>query len=451
MVVQKHIIALLACMSVTALCSAGSPEEAAKLGTEFTCWGAPKGASGGIPAWAGNPKAPAGFKPGSGVYPNPFPDDKPILKITQANMAQYADKLSEVQKEILKRHADYRLDVYPTRRTYAEPAHLCDAARKNVVTAKLEDGGSALVNAFGAIPFPFPKTGHEVMWNHLTAWRGEAWEFRYDTWYTDSNGTPVLTATNIGQVNFPYYYKGKSSEWLKSDVENYFYLATLTSLAPARSVGEATINKANLTPLRGVGNRSWSYQPGQRRVRLTPNANYDFPIASQGGAITYDDVQVFYGAPDRFNFKLIGKKEMYIPYNNSDYVYATNEKLLSKNFVNPDVVRWELHRVWVVEATLKPEFRHIYSKRVFYFDEDNVGAGMSDQYDMSGKLYRGVFQPVMPMYDQEYAFSSSYFGYDLSSNAYVVATRPTNKGYVKNAAPNLELYQPQSLQTRSQR
>ncbi len=58
-----------------------------------------------------------------------------------------------------------------------------------------------------------------------------------------------------------------------------------------------------------------SYLPGQRRVKAAPDVAYDTPNPGTAGATTYDDAFMFNGAMDRYDFKLIGKKEMYVPYN----------------------------------------------------------------------------------------------------------------------------------------
>jgi hypothetical protein len=162
----------------------------------------------------------------------------------------------------------------------------------------------------------------------------------------------------------------------------------------------------------------WQYLPGQRRVKLSPDLAYDTPQPQSGGSSTMDDIWVFFGQQDRFDFKLIGKKEMYIPYNNYKLSggaggACSEAKLLTPNHFNPDCVRWELHRVWVVEGTKKPEFRHIYSKRTFYFDEDGPGHGLGDNYDASGKLYRSAityFHPAFAVDDNmmEYAANNDF-------------------------------------------
>ncbi|RJG03088.1 DUF1329 domain-containing protein [Noviherbaspirillum sedimenti] len=443
---KKHHALLCGLLAASSASFAvGTSEEAQKLGTELTCWGAPKGASGNIPAWTGSPKAPAGFVPGSGIYPNPFASDKPLFSITAANLAQYADKLGAVQKELLKRYPDYRIDVYPTRRTYDEPKELCDAARKNVLNAKTTPDGLELSGAFGALPFPFPKTGYEVMWNHLMPWRGSAVRSTTDSLYVDRAGRQVHTAKYLMQLIFPYYMPGKDAAWFEKEAESYYYMALGRIVAPASINGEGFVSKYSTKPMT-AGDKRWGYQPGQRRVRITPDANYDFPVASAANSMVTDDLQVFYGPMDRFAFKLIGKKEMYIPYNNYDLMIVDKDKLLGKNFLNPDFTRFELRRVWVVEATLKEGYRHIYSKRVFYFEEDNPAVGFSDQYDMSGKLFRSVTAPVIQVYDQNFPFSTAYFSYDLSGGVYHISRLGTD-GKILSDKPNPDAFTPQNLQS----
>ena len=134
-----------------------------------------------------------------------------------------------------------------------------------------------------------------------------------------------------------------------------------------------------------------------------------------------DDTTGFAGALDRFDFKLIGKKEKFIYYDNFQMFNqktCSTEKLHStKGFPNPDCVRWELHRVWVVEAMVKHGFRHAYPKRIFYWDEDTFGAGMSENYDADGKLYRSTISGFFPFYEALGGYSYYYFHLDLKTGA----------------------------------
>ena len=121
-------------------------------------------------------------------------------------------------------------------------------------------------------------------------------------------------------------------------------------------------------------------------MKLAPDISYDTPNPGTAGAATYDDTWMFNGAMDRFDFKLVGKKEMLVPYNTYRLTISQEAAdVTTPNYLNPDLVRWELHRVWVVEATLKPGKRHIYAKRTFYLDEDSWTALAADQYDAGGR------------------------------------------------------------------
>jgi hypothetical protein len=157
--------------------------------------------------------------------------------------------------------------------------------------------------------------------------------------------------------------------------------------APARRAGERLVL---IDPLdvKSVGRRAYQYIPGQRRVKLSPDLAYDTPAPMAGGSATMDDALVFLGALDRYDFRLVGKKEKFIMYNNfkmNDRGGCDDKAILTRNFPNPDCVRWELHRVWVVEAKLKSGFRHIYQRRMFYWDEDSYSAGVAENYDAAEK------------------------------------------------------------------
>ena len=67
-----------------------------------------------------------------------------------------------------------RLPVYPTRRSAAFPKRIYDATRRVAATAKLAAGGNGVTGAVIGIPFPVPRNGAQVVWNHLLRYRGEA-------------------------------------------------------------------------------------------------------------------------------------------------------------------------------------------------------------------------------------------------------------------------------------
>jgi hypothetical protein len=197
-----------------------------------------------------------------------------------------------------------------------------------------------------------------------------------------------------------------------------FYKIKLQYTGPARRAGEALLLMDAVNPLKQP-RRAWQYLPGQRRVKLAPDLAYDTPNPGTTGTATYDDAFLFNGAMDRYDFKLVGKKEMVIPYNTYKLNYHDKAAdVTTANFVNPDLMRWELHRVWVVEATLKPGKRHIYTKRTFYLDEDSWTVLASDEYDARGQLFRGGFAHLTYSYDVQAPDTLNHMLYDFVSGAY---------------------------------
>jgi hypothetical protein len=266
------------------------------------------------------------------------------------------------------------------------------------------------------------------MWNHILGYEGDTITFDYKAIYVDSSGRPTLTTGGTSIVDFPYWYTDKS------DLST-IYRVKVAYKEPARRAGEGIMvhDPADYVT---SGRRAWSYLPGQRRVRVAPSVAFDTPNPSTGGASTYDDSFIFIGSMERFNFKLLGKKEMYIPYNDYKLTYHSKAaEVFKPNHLNPDLVRWELHRVWVVEATLAEGKRHIYSKRVFYLDEDSWEAMAADQYDLRGQLYRASYSFPTVSYDVPASLVQTYGAYDLISGIYVVNFFFGESGGVKYIAP----------------
>lgn len=427
----QHIVSMVAIGLTTHAIGAVTADEAKQLGTTLTEFGAVKAANadGSIPAYTGGlTKPPADFKPDSGFWVDPFKDDKPVLRIDAKNMDKYADKLSEGQKHLLKKFPSYYLDVYPTRRTAAYPKKVLDATVRNATSCKTLKEGMALDTACrGGLPFPIPKTGYEVMWNQILRYQGDTTitTAASRSWVVDSSGKSVMTAQQATVSDFVYY---------QTDVAdrdpNMAWRVYSISQQPARRAGEMTGLADYLDP-EARPRKAWSYTPGQRRVKLSPEFAYDTPVASMGGVTLFDELFVFSGKMDRFDFKLLGKKEMYIQYNAYKNVYdcPTQEKALMPSHVNPECERWELHRVWAVEATLKNGQRHAYSKRVYYFDEDLTGASNYDAFDQSGALYRTLFQAATPKYDKLIPYASKNVVYDFNKGMYAYVNDVMVGGY----------------------
>jgi hypothetical protein len=299
------------------------------------------------------------------------------------------------------------------------PQRILDNTLKNATNAKTVEDGVALENVLPGYPFPIPTTGAEAIWNHLLRYSGLGYDgSRYQNWNVDSAGVPTLAVEADAFWAWPIYDPKHTGTI--SGSEPYWY-NKLLYVGPARRNGEALLIIDSVNPLKQP-RKAWQYLPGQRRVKLAPDLAYDTPNPGAAGAGTYDDVSVLNGAIDRFDWKLVGKKEMYVPYSSYRLTYHKPVADITKpQHINPDLVRWELHRVWVVEATLKPGKRHIYSKRTFYLDEDSWTALASDQYDARGQLYRSSFAFQSYSYDVQAPFGDTFAIYDFSSGVYNIS------------------------------
>lgn len=394
---HKALILLVVFCAVFALFQMGfaevSSEEAAKLKSTLTPLGAEKAGNkeGTIPAWDGGlTTVPPGFKNGD-PHPDPFADEKPLFTITSQNMSQYEDKIDEGSQFLLKKYPSYRMDVYPSHRTAAAPQYVYDNTFQNATRAKLTNNGLSVEGAYGGIPFPIPKNGNEVMFNHLLSWKGEAAYEDYSIWLIKGDSTVLaVEAENFQQ--WPYYYKDVPiDKW-----NGYYWYLRQLSTAPPFKAGECILIK-DPVDLYGEGRQAWQYLVGQRRTRRAPSISYDTPDFVSSGQIYFDEAFLFNGALDRYQWKLVGKKEMFIPYNCNKSGLGKIQDVMGREYVNPDYVRWELHRVWVVDATLAPAKRHVVPKRRFYLDEDTWGAALSIGWDGHGKLWRYIVSLMMAM------------------------------------------------------
>ena len=382
-----------------------SSQEAAQLGTNLTLVGAEKAgnADGSIPPYSGGlTTAPASFKAGDTMRPDPYANEKPLLVINGRNVDQYKDLLSATTVALAKRFPDYRIDVYPTHRTAALPQKVLNNSRHNAIDAKSLEGGLAIDNVLPGVPFPIPKSGAEAMWNFLLRYQGVNIHSKYDSWNVDSAGVASLAITGEAFISFPIY-EHLSKPFNNSDI---YHQMKLSYTGPARRAGESIMLKNATNPLHFPG-RAWQYMPAQRRVKQISVLAYDTPNPGTARAL------------ELYDWTLVGKQEMIVPYNTYKLTYARDAKsLTTPNYISPDFVRWEKHRVYVVEGNLKSGSKHIYQKRRFYLDEDSWAALASDQYDASGQLYRGSFAFLSQSYDQQVPDATPFMTYDLSRGSY---------------------------------
>ena len=397
-----------------------SESEAAKLSSELTPFGAVRGANqdGSIPEWTGGiTSAPAGYSVGD-HHVDPFPNDKVLYTVTAQNMAEYKDILTPGQIKLFETYPDtYTMNVYQTRRSASYPQHVYDESIKNATRSELIQEGNGITQAAVGIPFPVPKDGLEAIWNHILRYRGEA--------LTRQGGQAAPTAsgnfTYIGfdeQLMLPYNVKGAQPEELQKT--NILFKFKQKVSEPARLAGTALLVHETMDQIK-TPRQAWTYNTGQRRVRRAPNVAYDAPGTASDGLRTTDDFDMFNGAPNRYTWTLKGKQELLIPYN--DYrLHSDSLKysdIIRPGHINPEHVRYEKHRVWVVEANLKDNTRHTYKKRVFFIDEDSWQIAVTDIYDNRDELYRVGVAHGINYYEVPTQWSTLEVFHDLNSRRYI--------------------------------
>lgn len=426
---RRHLIigGGLAVAAPTFMAGRARAQSASALGSTLTPTGADPKASvdGLVSAWTGGVTTPPpGWNMGD-PPPNLYPDDKPIFTVTQDNMAQYDAMLCEGQRQMLKQYgaSGFKMHVYPSRRSFAAPQYVYDNTALNVTRARPSSAGWlwGFEGAVGGIPFPIPSSdptiaGMQIMWNHQAKFQGQYTTFNTGVFVCGPNGA-ILTTAEHGQYAYPYYFKDVKPE----TYSGLIFQSLVDYIAPANQVG----GKANFSyssDLTKVKNTGFEYLVGEGRIREAPQAQYDVPESEAGDAINYDESELWNGAMDRYDWKLVDKKQMIVMYNCHDFVNATpNASTLGPEFVNPELIRWEIHRCHVVEATLAPGKRHTMPHRRFYVDEDMWVALLADGWDAQGNYWH--FGGLLPSFffdrDGPLPFVPSQITYNLQSNQYV--------------------------------
>jgi hypothetical protein len=405
----------IAPLATSTVWAAVSADEAAKLKTTLTPLGAERGANadGSIPAWSGGvTKSAPGYKNGD-ARPDPFASEKPVLTINAKNMAQFDAKLTDGVKALMKKYPDFRIDVYPTHRSAAAPQWVYDNTFKNATRAKLVDGGQGTENAYGGTPFPIPKDGYEVIQNHRLAWTGTYVQAPVRVWVVTADGKRAMASGGTQSFRRQYYDPEGSLE----KFDGYYSLGKFAVSEPGSKAGEAILahDALNASKPRGL----WQYLVGQRRVRKAPSVAYDTPDSVTSGIGLFDEAFNLFGPLDKYDLKLVGKKEIYIPYNNNKAASAKVADLVTPNTLNPAQVRWELHRVWEVDATLAAGKRHVVPKRKYYIDEDSWQIIVFDGWDAKGDLWRSNYTLTLLAPDIPAIVGNMLWGgYDLQTGAY---------------------------------
>ena len=426
----------VAAPAITPALAKVTPEEAARLDKDLSPMGAERAGNkdGTIPAWTGElPARPAGFERGKHL-PNPFPGDKPLFTIDASNNAQYRDKMTEGQLAMMRTYPTYRMKVYQSRRTCAHTPDIYAAVKRNATEATLTSGGNGIAGALVGTPFPIVQEGIEVFWNHR--FRPRPFKSRRTYVQATVNGSrqyqPIKNSEDI-----LYQYSGpgllqKGDVNALDQLDNVWVKYLRIVVSPARLAGNVLLVYDNIDD--GISGRQvWVYNPGTRRVLRAPQIAFDNPLTNADGLGTSDQFDGWNGSPQRYAFKLVGKREVYLGANNYDIQSDAHsyEDILKSGHADQELMRYELQRAWVVDASLREGYRHVYKRRVTYSNEDSWLIGAVDTYDTRDQLWRIQEAAAYTEYDAGFCSSGVDFIYDIQSGRYV-AMGMTNEEHATN-------------------
>jgi len=413
------------CIAISTIFSgnvwSASPADVARLGQDLTAVGADPAANkdGTIPAFSGMDKPLPGWSFGKvrEEY-SKLKTEKPLFVIDASNVDKYADRLTPGQIQMLRQVKGYTMPVYETHRNCGVPDFVAKNTKAGALKSGIAKDGWSLESAtLPGVPFPVPQSGIEVMWNWLARYQGVGVE--YQDVYTDisprAGSTSTLVTRLVIRSYFPWAQTGQHSpQDSQGLLSGFYYLYN----EPAALAGQGTMQRYYFNR----DSESWYYFTGQRRVRRLPLYAYDAPVIGNENQYPADTTYVFFGNPDRFDWKVVGKKEVYIPYNNFAIQNFSRkmEDAMGATSVASSVRRYELHRVWEIEGTVKAGMRHSAPKKTLYLDEDSWIVATGDDFDVQGKIWKAKENYITPEWDLGACFTSGSTYNDLTSGRYVL-------------------------------
>lgn len=420
----KTMTFLIILLIVGSVSAKNSEQEIARLGQDLTLVGAEKKGNGSdIPAWTGGLQKSKSHPSGK-FHNNPYFRETPILIINSENMHLHKDRLSLGSQQLLQYYPSLDLPIYPSHRSASYPEYVYQGIKHNASSASLMKYGSGVSGATMSSPFPIPKNGLEVLWNHTLRFRGHSVGYVASTVHINQHGSRAVTVRD-----YQYYFAYSDRGVLAEELDNKIFFLKRKALAPASQAGGITLVHETLDQVRSP-RKSWIYVPGQRRVRRTPNLDHDTPDIATDSLRTIDQVDMFNGAPTYYEWELLGKQEMYIPYN-AYLLHDANltvEDITGAAHLNAKNLRYEAHRVWVVEAKLRIGLKHRYVKRRYYFDEDSWSIVYAEEYDEAGKLWQFSESHLINYYEVPVMFSTLEVTYDLKEGRYFVEGIDNDRG-----------------------
>lgn len=322
----------------------------------------PAGNGSDIPPWRGGVRMPPPTAVMGAERVAAYQSDQPIIRINGNNWQQYSQYLATGLQSLFQQNPDsFEISVYPTRRSAAAPDAVYDAVYRNAVRVQIERGHMYGKFALGGIIFPIAQTGQELVWNHLSRWRGYGRTAAVEDWQPTDSGWQRLRWQLDEKI--PFYSQLHRPQATES-------IFTRDLIANGLSLSEVA----------------------NTRIGVKRDERGAYPTGWQANFPAPEDRDMFSANPSDYVWTLLGSREMYVPYNQNPQQLP---ELSLGQHPAMDRIRFEKHRVWLVDGVLRKGAHGLYQKRVFYIDEDSSAILMADLYDTDGHLWR--FNLALPV------------------------------------------------------
>lgn len=439
------LVSALAISAIATSALAKVPEaQVNRLGQDLTPMGSEKAGEGDIPAWTGGLQtvpSNVSYQPGDKLA-NPFESDPIKYTITAQNMGQYEALLTPGYKAMLQTYPSYKMNVYETRRTCAFPDRYYEATKRNAQVGELVGGGSGVSEAIFGTPFPIANNALEMIWNHTLRYRAFKVVRQFAAAPVTRGGDYTLQIVQDEAI----LAWSDPSAGRAEDLNNISIYYIANTIAPARAAGNVILVYEALNA-QAQPRQAWQYSPGTRRVRRAPNIAYDNPGTNSDGLSTSDAFDGYNGAPDRYDWTVLGKNVRLISANAYVGESTPYRDYIQAMHLNQDKVRYEARRVWEFEAKLRPNTRHVYSRRVYHNDEDAWQIATAELYDGRGQLWRVQELHQIQRYNVPLCGSAGEIVYDLQAGRYLALSMQNEEPPVNYFADELDpsRYTPNSI------
>ncbi len=309
-------------------------------------------------------------------YPKPLGGEVKF-RVDKSNLEQHKDRLPEGLYKMIKEW-DYSINVYETVNDFSFPNDYQEATEKYKGAARVDKQGG-IENYTAGLPFPEPKSGAEVMYNYDYKYTGDDFYYVGDAIIMSTAGRERRLGLTYSRMSYQGRLRvdpkpsipGPGNVELK-EISGFTY--------PEDIAGMVLLTVRYQNPSKG--DDGWMYIPTIRRVRRISVAQRG--DSSGGMDFTWDDYRGFSGKVSDYAWKLIGKKEMIIPF----HAPTTNPRHKGIVLI-PDDLRYELRSVWIVEGVNKDK-DYVYSRRRIYLDADSYDIPVCVLWDRRGALWKYI-------------------------------------------------------------